>query len=317
MTENQSSSPVLDEEINLLDLLIVLVRNKRMIIGVTFIAAVLAAIVMVRKPNIYTGTVKILPPKSSQSGAAGMLSQLSSLGSLGGAMGGAFGLKDPNAIYVAMLKSRNIMEKVIQKFDLQKVYKTETLTDTLLVLGGVSDVGVGKDGLIGVSVDDEDPKRAADIANAYIAELNELVQTFALTDASQRRQYFETQMKPAKDKITETELLLGSPRNNLEYIDALRSVKYQEAVYEVLIRQFEMAKLDEANDAPLIQVLDKAVMPEKKSKPRRTRAVLQAAFVAGFLVTVFVFLKEARLKALANPEQSERMRTLSSHLWKL
>lgn len=314
MIENQPSSPTLDEEIDLLNLLIVLVKNKRMIIGVTFIAAVLAAIVMVRKPNIYTGTVKILPSKSSQSGF-GMLAQLNNFGSLGGAMSGALGLKDPNAIYVAMLKSRTIKEKIIQKFDLQTVYKTETLTETLRTLEYTSDISVGKDGLIDVSVDDEDPKRAADMANAYIEELNKLVQTFALTDASQRRQYFEAQKKSAKDKITETELLLGSPRNNLEYIDALRSVKYQEAMYRELTRQFEMAKLDEANDAPFVQVLDKAVVPEKKSKPKRTQVVLLSAFAAGFIGVFFAFIKEFFINANASPDQAERIGLLKRYLW--
>ena len=318
MTENQTitpQSPVPEEdEINLLDLLIVLAKRKTMILGVTFVAALLAAGISLLLHNIYTGTSKILPPQSSQSSSVNAI-MLAQLGGLAGAAGGALGLKDPNALYIAMLKSRNIMEKMARRFDLQKIYDKKTVTDTLKALEMASSISSGKDGVITVEVDDKDPQRAAALANAYIEELNKLMQTFALTEAAQRRQFFETQMKPAKDKLTDAEIALDkTPNTSLQYLGALRNLKYQEAIYEILSRQFEIAKLDEAKDAPLIQILDKATAPERKSKPKRSLIVIMATLVAFFLAVIWAFVKEAMLRAKQEPVQSERISTLKRYL---
>jgi tyrosine-protein kinase Etk/Wzc len=311
---NEAQQPE-DDEINLLDLLIVLVKHKKMILGVTFAAALLALGISLLLPNIYTATAKILPPQQGQSSASALLSQLGG-GALGGLAGGALGIKNPNDLYLAMLKSRNITEKIAQRFELQKAYEAKTLTDTLKTLEQVSAIAAGKDGVITVDVDDKDPGRAAAMANAYIEELNKLMQTFALTDAAQRRQFFETQMKPAKDKLTDAEITLDrTPNTSLKYMDAIRDLKYQEGLYDILAKQFEMAKLDEAKDSPLIQVLDKAVAPEKKSKPKRSLIVLLSTLVAGFIGVLWAFIKEANEKAKENPEQAERMQTFRRYLW--
>ena len=312
-TNNEAQQPE-EDEINLLDLLIVLAKQKKVILGMTFGAALLAAGISVLLHNIYTGTAKILPPQSSQSSSVNAI-MLAQLGGLAGAAGSALGLKDPNALYLAMLKSRNIMEKVARRFDLQKVYDKKFMVDTLKALEKESSITAGKDGVITVEVDDEDPQRAAAMANAFIEELNKLMQTFALTEAAQRRQFFETQMKPAKDKLTDAEITLDkTPNTSLRYLDALRNLKYQEAVYEILAKQFEMAKLDEAKDAPLIQILDKATAPEKKSKPKRSLIVILATLVAFFLAVIWAFMKEAMLRAKQEPVQSERISTLKRYI---
>ena len=306
---NEAQQPE-EDEINLLDLLIILVKHKKMILGVTFAAALLALGISLLLPNIYTATAKILPPQQRQSSASVLLSQLGGA-ALGGLAGGALGIKNPNDLYIAMLKSRNIMEKIARRFDLQKVYEAKNLTDTLKTLEQVSAIAAGKDGIITVEVDDKDPERAAAMANAYIEELNKLMQTFALTEAAQRRQFFETQMKPAKDKLTDAEIALDrTPNTSLKYMDALRNLKYQEAIYEILAKQFEMAKLDEAKDSPLIQVLDKATTPEKKSKPKRSLIVLLATLAAFFLAVIWAFIGEAMQRAKEQPEQAERLQEL-------
>ena len=318
MTENQATSPQqpapADDEINLLDLLIVFAKHKKMILSVTFGAALLATGISLLLPNIYTATSKILPPQSNQSSSVNAV-MLAQLGGLAGAAGGALGLKDPNALYVAMLKSRNVMEKVALRFDLQKVYEKKTITDTLKTLEKESSISAGKDGVITVEVNDKDPQRAAALANAYIEELNKLMQTFALTEASQRRQFFETQMKPAKDKLTDAEITLDkTPNTSLQYMDALRNLKYQEAVYEILSKQFEMAKLDEAKDAPLIQILDKATAPEKKSAPKRMLIVIIASALAFFLSIIWIFFGELLERNKGNPQHQERLERLKRSL---
>jgi uncharacterized protein involved in exopolysaccharide biosynthesis len=294
-----------DDEINLLDLLIVLAKHKKMIAKVTLAAALLAVGISLMMQNIYTSTAKILPPQQSQSSAGAMLSQL---GGLAGMAGSSLGIKNPNDLYVAMLKSRNVMEKIIKRFELQKVYEQETLTGTLKVLEGSTAISSGKDGVITVEADDKDPQLAANLANAYIEELNKLMQTFSLTDASQKRTFFEQQLRQTKNKLTDAELTLDKTlKTSLQYPDAVRNLKYQEAIWEILAKQFEMAKLDEAKDFPLIQILDKATPPEKKSKPKRSQIVMLATLVAFFLAVIWAFISEALARSKGDPEQAERL----------
>lgn len=318
MDENQNTATQQpeDDEINLIDLLIVVARNKKMILSTTFGVALLAAGLSLLMPNIYTATTRILSPQQNQSVASGLLNQLGG-GALAGLVGG-LGIKNPNDLYIAMMNSRNIMEKVARRFDLQNLYEKETMDETLKTLDDVSAITAGKDGTISVEVDNKDPVLAAAMANAFIEELNTLMQTFALTDAAQRRQFFETQMKPAKDKLTDAEITLDRTLNtSLKYLDAMRNLKYQEAVYEILAKQYEMAKLDEAKDSPLIQVLDKAVAPEEKTEPKRSLIIILSAMVAFFLAVIWAFIREGMARAEQQPEQEALMRQLRQALrWK-
>ena len=313
MTENQTLPPPLqampdDDEINLLDLLIVLAKHKAMILKVTLGAALLAVGVTLLMSNVYTGTARILPPQQAQSSASALLGQL---GGLAGLAGGAMGIKNPADIYLAMLKSRTLMGKIANRFGLQQIYEAKTLTDTLKALDRNSIFTAGKDGVITVEVSDLDPKRAADMANAFVEELAKLMQNFALTDASQKRIFFDQQMKQAQDKLTNAEIHLDkTPNTNLQYMDAVRNVKYQEAVWEILAKQFEMSKLDEAKDFPLIQGLDQATPPENKSKPKRSMIVILATLLAFFLAVLLAFVRESVLRAKQQPEQAERMQIL-------
>lgn len=309
----QPSAPA-EDEINLLDLLIVLAKHKKMILGLTFVSALLAAGISLLLPNIYTATAKILPPQSSQSSSVNSI-MLAQLGGLAGAAGGALGLKDPNALYIAMMKSRNIGEKIVHRFDLQKVYEKKTVTETLKALEGATTIASGKDGIIAVEADDKDPERASAMANAYVEELNRLMQTLAVTEAGQRRQFFETQVKSAKDKLTDAEITLDrTPNTSLHYMEALRNLKYQEVIYEVLSKQFAVAKLDEAKDSLLIQVLDKALPPEKKSEPKRFAIVLSVTLLALFISIIWALFKEATERAKQKPEQAERIKMLKQTL---
>jgi uncharacterized protein involved in exopolysaccharide biosynthesis len=307
-THATQSLPDDEDEISLLDLLIVLAKHKKMIFITTFVAALLSAGVTLLMSNIYTGTTKILPPQQNQSSANAMLNQL---GGLAGMAGSSLGIKNPNDLYIGMLKSRNVMEKVAKRFDLQKIYETKTMTDTLKKLNSNVSVASGKDGIITVEVDDKDPKRAADLANAFIEELDKLMQTFSLTEASQKGLFFERQLKQARDKLTDAELALDkTPTTSLHYMDAVRNVKYQEAVWEILAKQYEMAKLDEAKDYPLIQILDVAFVPEKKSKPHRTWIVEMFTLIAFLFVVVWAIINESIARAKQRPEHEERLMAL-------
>src|SRR6266581_2104944 len=130
-----TSSAAEEDEVSLLDLLIVLAKHKRIVLGVPFITAIVAAIVSLLSPNIYTGTTRILPPQQSASAASALLSQLGgAVGGFAGAAGGTLGIRNPNDLYVGMLKSRTVADNLIARFDLNKVYQQELQSNTRKVL---------------------------------------------------------------------------------------------------------------------------------------------------------------------------------------
>lgn len=390
-TAPTQDNPARDEEISLLELLIVLAKHKRMVIGLPLVAAVIAAGISMLMPNVYTATTRILPPQQQQSSAAAMLGQL---GALAGGAGAALGIKNPNDLYMGMLNSRTLADSLIQRFKLTERYGAKKLDDARSTLGGLTSVSAGKDGIISISVDDKDPKFAAELANAYVDELYKFTQTLAITEASQRRLFFEKQLKQAKDELANAEVAfkqtqertgvleldaqgkamieslgairaqiaakeveLGAlktfateqnpeyilvqqqlsglraqlaklehggesgliptgklPEAGLENIRRLRDVKYYETLYELMAKQYEIARVDEAKNVSMIQVLDKAVPPDYKTKPKRSMIVMLTAVTVGFLAILIALLRESMSKPRRSPELNTRIERLSASL---
>lgn len=379
------------DEISLINLLIVLAKHKRLIAGVTLGAALIAAIISLLMSNIYTATAKILPPQQDQSSAVTLLGQMGSLGGLGGS---ALGIKNPNDLYVGMLKSRSVADTLIKRFNLNKVYDIDAGTGARAKLAKASQISSGKDSLITISVDDKDPKRAAAIANAYVDELAKLNQTLAVTEAARRRLFFENQLKQAKDELANAEVALKNtqqqsgliqldaqgraiidavaklrgeivakevqlgamrtfattrnaeyvrtqqelaglkeqlgkmesntdsdipgdgnvlvttgkvPESGMEYVRKVRDVKYYETIYELIAKQYQLAKIDEAKDTSIVQVLDMAIEPENKSEPNRVLMVLFGALAGFFIAVLWVIVREAVGMIMNDPEHMERM----------
>src|SRR6266852_6003979 len=212
-----------EDEISLLDLLIVLDKHKRIVLGVPFVVAIAAAIISLFLSNIYTGTTRILPPQQSASAASALLNQLGgALGGLGGLAGGALGARNPNDLYVGMLKSRTVADNLIARFDLNKVYQQELQSNARIALQGNTAIAAGRDGIITIEVDDKDAKRAAEHANAYVDELMKLTKVLAVTEASQRRLFFERQLLQVKDNLTAAEITArqGLQKGGLAQVDA-------------------------------------------------------------------------------------------------
>ena len=379
------------DEISLLDLAIVLAKHKKLILGLPLVAAIIAVIVTLLMPNIYTGVTRILPPQQSQSTAAAMLIQLGGLADIAGQ---SLGIKNPNDLYVGMLKSRTVADTLIDRFGLKKVYDENTYHYARMELEKRTMVASGRDGIIKVEVEDKDPKRAAAIANGYVEELYKLTQTLAVTEASQRRLFFERQLDQTRKNLASAEaaarqglekgglvvvdaqgrgmiettarlraqiavkeIQIGAMRafatgqnpdlkqaqheldamkqelakmegtssgrdtadsaskaDGMENLRLLRDVKYFETIFELLAKQYEIARIDEARDASLIQVLDKAVEPERKSKPKRALIVILSALIAGVITVSWAFVAEALEKARRDPDGSSRLQALRSYL---
>lgn len=278
-----------EKEITLLDLVIVLARHKWEILLSTLVAAGIGIGFVLQVPRLYMASVKIIPPtKSSPSTASAILAQLG---------GGGGGIVDVSGnAYVAMLKSDTVANQIVQKFQLQSLYQAPTATAARDRLASKTTVTASKDGLIKIDFTDIDPVRAANIANCYVEELKRVLLSFALAEAAQRKTYFETQLRQEKDKLTDAQLVLDrTPRTSLNYPEALRNFKFHEGIYDVLIRQYETARLDEAKEAPMVQVLDKADPPENAVNQKRRVTVglwtlggLAMGILWGFLCETFV-----------------------------
>lgn len=157
-------------------------------------------------PPTYTARTLLLPPQSQQ---GGMSAAVASLGALAGLAGGS--IKTPGDQYVSMLQSENVTDRLIDKFKLQEVYRVDFRTDARKRLGQSSRIGYGKkDGLISIEVDDHDPQRAADLANQYVTELSRLSNEFTLSEAQQRRVFFEAKLKEVNEKLKAAQVKLQS-----------------------------------------------------------------------------------------------------------
>lgn len=399
-TPRAAHPPVADDEIDLLDLLIVLAKRKRLIAAVTLGAAVLALIVSLLLPNRYTATTKILPPQQSQSASSMLLNQLAGggMGPLAALAGSSLGLKNPSDIYIGILKSRSIQDALIQQFNLMSAYRDKRLSDTRKDLSGYSDIIAEKEGLISISVEDKDPKRAAAMANAYVDEMRKVTQHLAISEASQRRLFFEQQVQQAKEDLSNAEVALKEteqktgmiqldsqakaiieaignlraqvaakevqlqamqsfateqnpqrilveqqlvglraqlrklegetgggdgdpivstgkiPSAGLEYVRKYRDVKYYETIFELLAKQYEAAKIDESREAAVIQVLDPATEPDRKSSPKRLLIIALCAICGVMIGCVSALVSEAVARVQLDPERATQISRLRQTL---
>jgi tyrosine-protein kinase Etk/Wzc len=204
MQENENTVSNNGEGMHPLHYLVIILKRKKMIAGITFAFALITAGISLTMTPIYKAETKILPPQQSSSGISSQaLSRLS--GGASGLISSSLGITSQNALYTGMLKSRTIYDGIIDKFGLMELYKAKYREDARAKLANSVVIQSGKDGLISVSVMNKDPKLAADIANAFIEELKEITQTLAVTEASKRRLFFEEQLTKVKEDLLKSE----------------------------------------------------------------------------------------------------------------
>ena len=380
------------EEVDLLELLLVLARKKKPILLFTAGVAIVVTTIALLLPKTYTATSTILPPEQKQSALNSLLGQIGAIAELSG---GDLGLRNPDDVFVAMLTSRTIEDNLISRFDLRKVYRVKRHLDAQKKLKQNSEIIATKEGLISISVTDHDPKRAAEIANAYVQELYSVNQNLAITEASQRRLFYERQIKAEQQELSSAELALQQvqqksglvqpdaqgkaivdavatsraqvaiqevriqamrtyatnnnpdlkraeqelaglraqlaklerdtgelgngnlevptrrlPEVELDYLRRMRDVKYHEALYDFLGKQLEAARIDEGQNAILVQVVDTAVPPERNSGPKRLLIVLVSTTAAFLLACLAVLLIEALRRKQQDPSQGPRLALL-------
>ena len=370
------------DKISLLDLLQVVADNLRLLVVGPLLVGLVALAIAFQLTPTFIATTKFVPPQQQQSAAVAMLQGLGALGSLAGA---ASGLKNPADQYVAFLKSRSVQDVLIERFKLMQRYDKKYREDTRLELSANTLVGTGKDGLISIDVGDTDPQFAAQLANAYVEELGLLLNRIALTEAQQRRVFFEKQLAATKDNLVKAEQALktsgvnssalkASPQAAVEGLAKLQAVvsaqeiklasmrgylaesspafkqaqiemsamrgqlaraeketpaaagdssddiakfrdfKYHETLLDLFAKQYEMARVDESREGAIIQVVDLALPPERKSKPKKAQIAMLATLVTALVLLLFVFVRQATRNARQNPALAGKMDKLGSAL---
>ncbi len=400
--EESAGVPRAETEVSLLDITVLLVQHKRFIARFVMGAAVLAVIVALLLQVQYQAQIVLLPPPQSTSTASALLGQMGGIGSLGslGVLAGGLGIKTPADMYVSFLKSRTVEDAMIQRFGLMSEYHQKRMSDARKEFESRTTVVAGsKDGLIRISLEDHDPKRAAELANGYVDEFRRLSASLAITEAARRRLFFEQELQQAKDNLTASEeamrktqqstgvlqidsqaraliesaallraqvvakevqiqamrtfaaednpelilakqqlaalqlqlqqvagsqhdagsdIVLSKGRvteDGMEYIRRLRDLKYHETVFELLAKEVEVAKLDEAREGEIVQVVDAAVPPDKKSSPHRTLIVLGITILSFFVAVFWVVVRQGWARAADLPENRLRLEAIKEH-WK-
>jgi len=196
-------------------------QRWRFILGVTVLAGIVVAGVSLLLPNQYTAESVILPPSGSNSGSS-LMAQLSSLGGgLGALAGGGLGAKSQTDMHLSLMRSRTVEDAVAQRFHLAERYKTKRASDTRKRFESNSTVLAGtKDGLITITATDKDPQFAADLANGYVAEYKIFSAKLAISEASQRRLFFEQQLRQAKENLLIAQEGLKSTQQSTGILEA-------------------------------------------------------------------------------------------------
>ncbi len=377
---HQQQNQYYEDEINLLDYWRVLVKHKKLIGTIVGAAAVISVIASLLLPKIYSSTAKIFTTQQENYLGAGIRAQLP--GGVSGLASGMLSGGTPADIWVAVLESQTLKGAIVEKFDLRKRYELETLEAARKALGGQVSVNKSREGIVSITVEDSIPENAADLANAFVEELDRMNRELITSSSMRMRLFVEERLVETGEKLIETEdnlknfqeknkaikmddqskvvintlgnikgqimakevelqtLLSFATVNNpkvgilkteiralkkglkelegtisdttnyifiptakipdlgLRYARLLRELKIQETLFELLTQQYEMARIQEAKDSPTVQVLDRALVPEQRSKPRRKRIVMLSVIVSGFLSVFLAFFLEyiARLK---------------------
>ncbi len=281
-----------DDEISLLDLLVVISENIKLLIIGPLLAGCVALGYAFTIPPVFTAKTSIIPP-TGQGGGGAAAAILGQLGGLGGLVGGAM----PNSgKHMAYLDSDVLRDEIIQKFDLQKRWKHKYATQTRQALkAAVVIKDDKKSGLVTIEFTDEDPKFAADVVNAYVAALSRLLGEAAIVDARERREFLEKQIVEATRK-------------------SYQSPQVRDAVIQGLIQQFETNRLAEQQPNPNITQVDVAKPPELKSGPKRALIAVITTLAAGFLLLLFVFIRQALRNSGQDPESADKLARIRSAL---
>ena len=394
------------QEIDILDYIKVLIKHRKMIIRNVFVVAVAVALISFILPKTFTATTTILPPEDKQS--VNILSALSNSPLSNLIMNESASTSD---LFVEIIKSRSVIDGVLkrdfsykkdkEKKTLLQIIKAKSLEKGRTKFSQKVNVKSSPEGIISVAVELNDPKLAADVANAIVDELDKINQEKSISRAKNSRIYIENQLKITEEKLknaseelvkfqetykavsleeqTKTAIEkagelkgnilaknvelgvalqtmkpnnvvivqlkkeieeLEKQYNYLQYGDSLdlqdqrefyipfsevpgvglelaklmREVRVQGTVWGLLNQQYFHAKIQEARDTPTIQVLDEAVPPELRTKPKRKLLVLIGSFLALIFSVFWAFTSEYISRVTSDSVNNAKAKEIGENL---
>ncbi|MFY9268184.1 MAG: Wzz/FepE/Etk N-terminal domain-containing protein [Candidatus Manganitrophaceae bacterium] len=202
--------PDFDSDIDLLNLWRVLVKRKKILALMVGMALVTSLVVSFLLPPAYESTASILPPQQDSSIGSNinmmapmMAPQISS--GAGGLAGGLLGLKSPADLWVGILRSQTVRDAMIRRFDLSKVYNEKTAEDAREALDDRVKIVKAREEIISITVEDTDPKRAAEMAAAFVEELDRVNKNVTMTSGGRMRSFIEKRLKEANEELLRVE----------------------------------------------------------------------------------------------------------------
>jgi tyrosine-protein kinase Etk/Wzc len=217
-----------DGEVHLLEYLVILAKYSRMIIYTSVAVTLLTYLVLFILPNKYTAVTRLLPPQQNITLSSQLLSNIGAgvipgnEPSTGLMAASLLGIKTPVDLYIAILGSDSVLDRIIARFDLIKLYKVKYPEDARKTLRKRAIIsGSNKNTIITIEVTDRDAKRAAEIANAFIEELDQLLQRLTHGEARERQAFLEKERVQAMHNLTKAEETLRtfSEKNSVLQID--------------------------------------------------------------------------------------------------
>jgi capsule polysaccharide export protein KpsE/RkpR len=386
-------------------------QHRQSILRSTVIALVLSLSIAFLIPKRYQASASIMPPDQG-GGSAAMIAALAgrsggALGGLGGLAGSLLATHSTSSLFVELLRSSTVASHLIQRFDLQHVYRKRYLSDTGKYLARhTTVVDDKKSGVITITVEDTDPRRARDLAQAYLDELNKIVTQTNTSSARQERLFIEHRLAAVHDELEHAQLDLSNfssthstidikeqtramvdaaarlqgqliageselgslqqvygdgnvriraaqarvgslqhelkklsgtdaalpdenkpatanelypplrqlPRLAVPYADLYRRVRVQETVFELLTQEYEMARIQEAKDIPVISIIDAPGVPDKKSFPPRLIIALILTILASLASAAFVLMRDRWTRMSEDDSRKTLIRTVQLSL---
>ena len=395
----ETDSGYIVHERAMLNLLLILSRDKKRVLWGTLLGLLLGTCLAFALRPTFTATATILPPQAPQSSLSSLMGQLGSLSALSGGGGAGSLLKNPADLYVGILQSRTIADQIIEEFHLRTEWHMERQDDVRKKLSTRVQFEAAKDGMIVITAKDKDPQQASALANSFVEALNGINSRLAISEASQRRLFFDQQLAEEKSalataeedlkntqqktgllsiggqaeqairsvaqtraEIASKEVTLQSmrtygtdsnpeiiqiqqqintlrgqltelennqsklapgdtqiaanqvPGGSLEYARKFREVKYHDTLLDLLSRQYEAARIDEAKSAPIIQVVDRAVPPDKKSGPPRLLIMLGMAITGFMAASGWLFWKHFIEQVQQKPDLAPALSEIQGNL---
>ena len=355
--------------------------RRRFVLRCVVVGLVVGTLVAFLIRNRYESTAQLMPPDPQSTSNPAMLAGLSGSTGMGLLAGDLLGIKSTGALFVGVLRSRTVEDRVVDRFDLERVYGTSLRMKARKKLAQCTAIGEDrKSGIITITVTDRDPNRAAAIAAAYVDELNTLIAQLSTSSARRERIFLENRLIAVKQdlesaekdfsqfasskgaiditeqgkamvgaaatlegqliaaqseleglkqiysdqnvRVRSTQARINEMRQQIRrlggvsgtgaenvndpgkelpyptlrqlpilgvpYADKLRHLRVQEAVFETLTKQNELAKVEEAKEIPSVKVLDVPVVPEHKTYPPRLLIMVWGVICGGIVAIGWV-----------------------------